>query len=125
MGCYWETCWEQGEITLRTWLEQIGQHQKIQILVGFSEISVSHKRKWSPSAIHDDETLVNISTQSTQQRGKKEGTKREDPSWSPNNKNPKWVTKGQRNKSCFRLCIVLTQPQPQLQVRNKPYGPSI
>jgi hypothetical protein len=31
----------------------------------------------------------------------------------------------QRNKSCFRLYIVLTQPQPHLQVRNQPYGPSL
>jgi len=58
-------------------------------------------------------------------KGGKKRNKERGPKLEPEQQNPKWVTKGQRNKSCFRLYIVLTQPQPKLQVRNQPYGPSL
>lgn len=49
-----------------------------------------------------NETLANTNNQSTQQRGKKEGTKREDQSRSLKDKIQNRSQKGQRNKSCSK-----------------------
>jgi hypothetical protein len=78
------------------------EHQKIQNLVGFREISVSHKRKWSPSAIHDDETLGNTSTQSTQQRGKKK-EQRERTQVGAQTTKPKVGHKGAKEQIMFQI----------------------
>jgi hypothetical protein len=40
--------------------------------------------------------------QSTQQRGKRRNKEREDPSLRQRKQNPKWITKGQRNRSCSK-----------------------
>jgi hypothetical protein len=49
----------------------------------------------------DGETLANLTKQNTQQRGEEE-QKEKDISLSEKHKNPKWVTKRQRNKLCSK-----------------------
>ncbi len=118
-------------LALITWVSQGTKVTKFLMLLTFSSLSISSST-WVPVFHHFlhammqsfftimseeyleakklndwkgrryDETLANSIKQSTQQKGKRRNRER-GPESKPEEKKPRWVTNGQRNKSCSKI----------------------